>query len=97
MSTKLTIRQETFGTDDKGRATVLLTTLFEGNISFEKREQMEDLLKDWRDNDKDYLQYEKEDEYEILGEGVSELVGKLGLDYKDEPLYPQHVYSVELW
>lgn len=97
MSTKLTIRQETFGTDNKGRATVLLTTLFEDNISFEQREQMEDLLKDWRDNDKDYLQYEKEDEYEILGEGVSELISKLELDYKDDPLNPQHVYSVELW
>ena len=58
---------------------------------------MEDLLKDWRDNDKDYLQYEKEDDYEILGEGVSELISKLELDYKDEPLNPQHVYSVELW
>lgn len=97
MSTKLTIKHETFGKDSKGRATVLLTTLFEDNISFEQREQMEDLLKDWRDNDKDYLQYEKEDDYEILGEGISELISKLELDYKDEPLNPQHVYSVELW
>lgn len=55
------------------------------------------ILKDWRDNDKDYLQYEKEDDYEILGEGVSDLISKLKLDYKDDPLNPQHVYSVELW